>query len=123
MMVAMSGFRCVVVVNMRVDYCVCMHMPVMEMRVCMLMFMFVAADQRVCCCHSCAGCHDGKSEQVDPRQLLVQENERKERTDEWSNGVIGARLYGTFSRNCSGICQMDRRRYPSIRSSGNSTSR
>ena len=108
---------------MRVDYCVCMHMPVMEMRVCMLMFMFVAADQRVCCCHGCAGCLDGKRDQIDPCQLLMQEHERKERADERSNGIIGASLYGTFSHNCSGVCKMDRRRYPAIRSSGNSTSR
>jgi hypothetical protein len=53
----------------------------------------------------------------------MQEHERKERAYERSNGIIGASLYGTFSHNCSEVCQMDRRRYPSIWSSGNSTSR
>ena len=53
MMVAMSCFRCVVVVDMGMDYCVCMPMSVVVVRVRMLVFMFVTADQRVCCCHSC----------------------------------------------------------------------
>ena len=73
MMVAMSCFRCVVVVDMGMDYCVCMPMSVVVVRVRMLVFMFVTADQRVCCCHSCTGCHDGKRDQIDPRQLSLPE--------------------------------------------------
>ena len=65
--------------------------------------MFMAADQRICSCHGCAGCHDGKSDQVDPCQLFMQEHERKERTDERSNGVIGAGLGSSDDVLCTHI--------------------
>ena len=80
------------IMSMRVDYCMCMHMPIMIMPICVLMFVLVTSDQCVCYYHRRSGCHDSKSNQIDPCQLLMQEYERKERPDKRSNGIICACL-------------------------------
>ena len=57
----------------------------------MIMLMDMAVDDGISNGENCSGYHQSKGDQVNDCQLLLQEYERQEGTDEWRKSIIGTR--------------------------------
>ena len=81
---------CIMIMRVRVTDLVRMDNAVMRVSAGMRMLMGMSSDQRIRDNERSAADHNSKRDQIIGRQLLPQEHERKQRTDERSSGIESA---------------------------------
>ena len=102
-MMAVLPFHDQMIVIVRVRDRVGVGAAVVRVHESVLVQMRVVANQRIHHDERSAREHDRKGDQIDARELLVQEDERQERADERRHGIIGAGLRRAEIALCADI--------------------